>query len=142
MKGTLKIKLVGAVFDQDHDLIGKMDCYVIAEVGSQKFKTKVADGAGQKPTWNEEFTFKIDGEKQIHLAVWDDDVGRDDFIGETFLGLEPYNNGIPVEATFGLTSKGKSVGHIKVQIDFDSIYKGQTYNPNQPHVIQPGPWGQ
>ncbi len=142
MKGTLKLKIISATFLEDHDLFGKMDCYVIATMGAQKFQTKVAKGAGTKPVWNEELTFKVDGEKQIQLAVWDDDIGKDDFLGETVLNLEPYSNGIPVEASFSVLHKGKSTGQIKVLIDFDSIYKNQTTGPNQQKIVQPGPWGQ
>lgn len=57
-------------------------CKLSTADGSQKFETKVKDGAGKKPVWNETFTFLIDGQtKGLQVDVYDDDPSADDLIG-------------------------------------------------------------
>lgn len=86
--GTLIIRADEGKFFKNLDLIGKMDPYVIMEVGTQKFKTEVAKGQGLEPKWTDVFTFKLNGENQLKLSAYDHDFGsKDDLIGETVINL-------------------------------------------------------
>jgi Ca2+-dependent lipid-binding protein len=41
-------------------MVGKMDPYLELTIGGvQIYKTKVLDGAGKEPVWNEEVTFEV-----------------------------------------------------------------------------------
>ena len=140
MTGTLKIRPLGAQFAEDHDLIGKMDPYVVVQVGAQKHQTKTASGQGTTPTWSDELVFQVSNETHMTVTVMDDDVGKDDFLGVLELGLGQFSHGMPVNAAFSLTTKDgkKAIGQIRLQVDFDSANKGPVYIPGQPMPGQPG----
>ena len=63
-------------------MFGKMDPYCVLQVREQVYKTKVKDGAGKKPVWNETFEVKVHyiGD-DFTVKVMDSDVGSDDAIG-------------------------------------------------------------
>ena len=77
------------------------------------------------------------------MTAWDDDVGKDDYLGFVELGLAQFSNGAPVDAAFSLTTKDgkKAVGDIRLRIDFDPEIKVPnvvpTQNYNQPNYQQP-----
>jgi Ca2+-dependent lipid-binding protein len=82
MRGSIKIRIIGAVLDSDKDAIGKMDPYALLEIGSQKFKTTIAKGMGLNPSWNEEFIFNVNGDEDLKITIYDSDIGKDDFLGQ------------------------------------------------------------
>ncbi len=140
MKGTLKIRLISADFLHDQDIIGKMDPYAILEVGSQKQQSAMKNGMGTKPVWNQDFVFKVDGESQLKISFFDDDIGTDDYLGEIVLGLEQFGNGIPVESSYSIYGKDKKapLGQLRIKIDFDPLFN-PSLNNNQ--YQKSGPWG-
>ncbi len=136
MKGSLKITLINATFLKDKDIVGKMDAYVQLEVGNQKQKSHVAKNMGTNPVWNQQFDFNIDGESNLKLEFYDDDIGNDDQLGQILLGISQFDNGIPIESSFSIYDYSNKVilGQLRMRIKFDSvnkpIYNGpaQTYN--------------
>lgn len=85
--GTLIVKPEMGKFLKDLDLIGKMDPYCEISIGGQVYKTQVALNQGMNPVWSDSFSFKLNGEQFMNIRCLDQDVGRDDLIGETQIPL-------------------------------------------------------
>ena len=51
----LSITLQKASYLHDADLFGKQDPFVVIECAGKTYKTKVIDGGGKNPVWNETF---------------------------------------------------------------------------------------
>jgi len=87
-KGTLKVTVVEAKNLKDEDVIGKSDPYIkliLDEKNAQSTSTKKGD---LNPTYNETFTFNIDGQKEFKIEVWDKDtITKDDLIGVATVSL-------------------------------------------------------
>ncbi|CAB4396851.1 hypothetical protein RhiirA5_365104 [Rhizophagus irregularis] len=87
-KGTLTVTVVEAKNLKDEDLIGKSDPYIkliLNENNTQATSTKSGD---LNPTYNETFTFNIDGHKHLDIECWDKDtVTSDDIIGKNDVSL-------------------------------------------------------
>ena len=89
VSGNLVIKPINATLTRDTELLGKMDPYCVFILGDKKFKTKVKDEAGKNPNWvilkmikaGEEFVTRVENLDMIEVEVWDEDVGKDDFVG-------------------------------------------------------------
>ena len=122
MHGTLKLTAVSGNFKNDADPIGKMDPYVIFQVGSQKFKTKVAKDAGATPSWNETFIFQLQGDHQLTFKIYDEDLGPDDLVGSGTVDLYPLMNQHNIQAwhpvTGGSSKKPVSNGSLLLICDF------------------------
>lgn len=85
---TLTVTVVEAKNLKDEDLIGKSDPYIkliLNENNTQATSTKSGD---LNPTYNETFTFNIDGHKHLDIECWDKDtVTSDDIIGKNDVSL-------------------------------------------------------
>lgn len=70
-----------------------MDPYVVIEYKGQIFKTPVLDEAGKTPVWNytipEPFKFgaQTTGNEEFKIKCMEDDVGKDDDVGESVIKL-------------------------------------------------------
>ena len=107
LNGTLKVRPIGAALKDDKDTVGKMDPYVVLELGSQKFTTIPSSGMGKAPVWNEEFSFNVTGnDTTLSVKVYDSDAGKDDFLGQTSYDLKnlPAQGGV-VDNNFPLQSR-------------------------------------
>ena len=92
-----------------------MDPYVVIELGGQKFKTKVKDGAGKTPEWNE--MFELDEsilEGEITLKVMDEDPMSSDLVGEVTMSMDEIGEG---EQTIEVFHKGKSAGTVLISCE-------------------------
>jgi Ca2+-dependent lipid-binding protein len=49
----LKLLIKKAEMNEDHDIFGKMDPFVIVKVGVQEKRTTIKEEAGKTPVWNE-----------------------------------------------------------------------------------------
>ena len=74
---------VSAVLLKDYDTFGKMDPYVVVQVGATKKKTKPHSGGGKKPKWTGEvLTFNdVLKSAEVKIDLYDEDTGSDDYIG-------------------------------------------------------------
>ena len=118
--GTLALTVIEARLTRDTETFGKMDPYVKISSRQQQFKTNVKNGAGKTPIWNQ--TFNIDVKyigDDLHLEVFDEDVGADDKIGEASFKLSALcaNNGI--DEWFSVAYKGRQAG----QVHLKSVFK-------------------
>ncbi len=97
-EGTLKIHLLEAHLTHSSHGLGKMDPYIKFTSREQEFKSTVAKDAGKNPKWNNqhwEVEVHYLGD-DLHFHVWDDDVGKDDSIGQgsTKLSALAHNGGV------------------------------------------------
>merc|ERR1711892_616938 len=69
-------------------MFGKADPYVKLTLGEQKAKTATVKN-NHNPEWNFKATFDVDQKtaEAINIAILDDDFGKDDTLGSTFLDL-------------------------------------------------------
>ena len=73
--GKLKIKLCEAKILKDDRIFFKMDPFCVLEVSGhqKKYRTKVANGQGKNPHWNDVFEITVpDINHEIKYAVMDD----------------------------------------------------------------------
>ena len=57
-KGTIVIIPKTARLTRDTEMFGSMDPYVKVKYDGQKYKTKVHNGGGKNPSWNDTLSFK------------------------------------------------------------------------------------
>jgi Ca2+-dependent lipid-binding protein len=60
-----------------------MDPFVEITIGSQKLKTKTHKNGGKVPRWEETLKFKVGNEDELKLVVYDEDMTKNDLVGET-----------------------------------------------------------
>lgn len=65
------------------------DPYCVIQVGGQKQRTRTCQGGGKNPNWSDTFQFNST-DPLLRLQVYDDDVGKDEFIGEGTLNLNQF----------------------------------------------------
>jgi Ca2+-dependent lipid-binding protein len=53
--GQLKLTVIEAKLTRDTEVFSKMDPFCKIQIREQMFKTKVLQGAGKVPKWNETF---------------------------------------------------------------------------------------
>ncbi len=123
MQGSLKVRPIEATLKADKDNIGKMDPYVLLELGNQKFQTMPAIGLGLNPTWNQEFVFNVAGDNELVITIYDAVKGKDDFIGKHTIKLEQLLKGGVVDNYFPLESRvlKTNEGTIHLRLEFTPI---------------------
>jgi len=69
-------------------LFGKGDHYVLLTIGDQQYRSETIDN-NQDPEWQFKSTVKLYGGSQnkIKLEVFDDDIGKDDHVGEATIDI-------------------------------------------------------
>ena len=67
---------------------GKGDHYVVLTIGDQKYKSETISN-NQNPEWQFQSTVTLNETitSKIKLEVFDDDIGKDDHVGETFIDI-------------------------------------------------------
>ncbi|EQC31150.1 hypothetical protein SDRG_11078 [Saprolegnia diclina VS20] len=105
------------------ELIGKQDPYIKLEHDSRMKRSKTIDKGGTNPYFGEEeICFWITADSWVHDVIvrcYDEDVGSDDFIGESALSvLEPMRTLGVHDVVLPLLNSGKSAGEILMKIQF------------------------
>jgi len=87
-RGTVMITLHKARDLEKKGLFGKADPYAVINVGKETFKSKTIDN-NHNPEWNFNIQFNINKETpdKISLEVFDEDIGKDDPLGQTTILL-------------------------------------------------------
>lgn len=113
------MKVLGAQLVKDKDIIGKMDPYAIVYVGSQKYQTRVANGMGRTPLWNDEFVLNVSFNDVMEVKVYDSDIGLDDFVGETKIPISQLGQTGTVDNYFPLQSRflRRNAGQIHIRFE-------------------------
>jgi hypothetical protein len=141
--GTLDVTISDAQgIEQQH--LSKQDPYCILTLGSsgakrfvegstlgkERYKTKVHNGGGQHPVWNESHTFNLKNMKlDSHLKVklYDKDTIKDDYIGVATINLEELllhdKKGVKYFPFFKKKLLGKSdrtpIGQVGIGVSFN-----------------------
>jgi len=114
--GSLKLHVIEAKLTRDTETFSKMDPYCKIQVRDQMFQTKVLDGAGKMPKWNEVFTIDVKyiGD-DMEVVCLDKDVTKSDTIGSANIKLSSLAVNGGLDDWFDIQYKGKKAGalHLK-----------------------------
>lgn len=101
---------------RDLDAFGKMDPYVTISCGGTKVKGKTHSGGGKNPSWSDTLSIKTTDDTMT-LTVWDEDPGKDDFVGSTAIDISKiqYSGGV-LKDWISIYHKGKEAGQVYVEI--------------------------
>ena len=147
MQGILRVTVLCGHFVKDADLIGKMDPFVVLEVGTIRERTKTKHDAGVSAIWNEEFVFVLTGQNEMFVKCYDEDPHSDEHIGEARVFLKQFQFGAAVEKDFPLTfqnsNKHAGVIALKIELDYRSDTRPEDHTgwaqPTQPQQVVKGP---
>jgi Ca2+-binding EF-hand superfamily protein len=125
--GLLVVTTMEAVGLRNMDMFGKQDPYVALELDDQKVRGTTVRKGGTDPYLNDEelelIVTRQNWGKPLRVAMYDEDPGRDDFIGDCMMSLldltslRPGNAGA-IENTFTLTANKKDAGKLRVGFRF------------------------
>ena len=89
----LIVKPISAQLNKDGDFFGKavqdfliQDPYCVVLVGQEKQRSEKHSGGGKQPHWNSTLQFQST-DSILRVQVWDDDLGKDDLMGEGTVNL-------------------------------------------------------
>ncbi|UJR09073.1 hypothetical protein I4U23_013320 [Adineta vaga] len=114
-QGTLTVTIVEGRNLKDEDTFGKNDAYVEIYVNEDYKQRTTTIQNTNNPTWNQKFTFYLKkGEDDLHLHVYDEDVGDKDSVGSAKIDLKKhvfgknrYDQWVKLPAMLGLRSNGE-----------------------------------
>ena len=100
---------------------GKMDPYVKMSSREQTWKSPVSEDGGKEPKWNHGNTWDITVHylgDELHLEVWNDEVGRDHAIGvgATKLAALAVNGGI--DEWYSISHEGEDAGRVRIKSEW------------------------
>jgi Ca2+-dependent lipid-binding protein len=113
--GVLRLTLADAKNLTDHDSMGKQDPYAKLFIDDEREKkSKVHDGGGSFPSWNEDFSFILTGkEKMLTVKIYDKDTLSDDKIGAAQILLQNLKEQPEDEiAYYPVKDDGKNAGEV------------------------------
>ncbi|KAG3086264.1 hypothetical protein PI124_g18187 [Phytophthora idaei] len=89
--GKLTVKVLRAFDLKKLGMMDTADPYVKLTIGTQNVQTKVQEGSGKTPEFNENFDFNIATEKELVLEVWDQEKGgQDRFMAQAKVEIVPW----------------------------------------------------
>jgi hypothetical protein len=117
--GVMHVKVLKADLTRDTEVFGKMDPYVVLQLGAeQKKQTSVKGNAGKNPVWDETYGFDLMNLfDPLHVWVWDEEVGDADPIGEGVCEFKPMAKA-PQTYEVVLAHKGEAAGKLFLEISF------------------------
>merc|ERR1711874_262889 len=91
--GSIQLTLHKARDLEKKGKFGKADPYAILNIGKEKFKSSTVKN-NHNPEWNYNMKFDINAETpdEVTLEVFDEDIGKDDALGQTTLSLREVVN--------------------------------------------------
>jgi hypothetical protein len=123
---------------RDTDTFGKMDPYVTVQCGTEKKKTKTHSSGGKNPSWTDALSLKVKDDTMT-ITVWDEDIGKDDFVGSTALDLNKISSSGGLKDWITIYHKGKEAGQVYLEItladkkaDYGYSYGAPGYAPTAP----------
>ena len=109
-----------------------MDPFAILQYREQTFKTKVMQGAGKTPVWNE--TFEVDVKyigDNLTLRIMDEDVTTSDTVGEAVIKLSALCMGGGIDEWFEIQFEGKTAGKVHLK----GIFTADSTDSQQAKVL-------
>ena len=118
--GTLNVKCISAKLTRDTETFGKMDPYCKVTIKGQVLKTRTHNNAGKNPIWNQVLKFKIQPgrDDELQLAVYDEDMTKDDLVGESTYFLDEVVRKGRVVENITIAYKGRSSGLVTLELEF------------------------
>jgi len=139
-----------AALIRDTDTFTKMDPFCTGTLvgippqrGSVEFKSKVHNGAGKAPVWNEKFEMyvftyedtKLTEKSGLTIKVCDEDVASSDVVGETsVIPFKDILNATLKSQTVKILHDGKEAG----TVTFEAMWKSLKRDKNAKEVIYNG----
>ncbi|OMJ89358.1 hypothetical protein SteCoe_8563 [Stentor coeruleus] len=139
--GNLIVRPICAKLIRDTETFGKMDPYCKVILGAQNQRTRVADGAGKFPNWQEQLVFRKTYEDSMTIEVWDyDSASNDDLVGTGILTMQRATSKPNWEDWVEITHRGVKAGDVRVSITFtpDAGQKAPGQGGPQVVVVQGG----
>lgn len=119
-RGDLALTVIEAKLTRDTEMaFNKMDPFCRLEYKEQTFKTKVLQGAGKTPKWNETFNFDVKyiGD-DLRLFILDEDTVSSDRVGEATIKFASLCLNGGIDEWFEIQHKGKLAGKVHLQSKF------------------------
>ena len=119
-EGILRVNLIEAHLTHDTEWVGTMDPTCKMKCREQEWKSKVAQGMGKNPKWtSQHFDIQVHylGD-ELKYQLFDDDFGKDDFIGEGVTKLSALVADGGIDEWFTIQFKGKDAGKIHLRCEW------------------------
>ncbi|RUS23540.1 C2 domain-containing protein, partial [Jimgerdemannia flammicorona] len=117
--GELVIVALKARNLPNRELIGKQDPFCVFRIGDAKGKTKTDYRGGQHPVWDFQVNLPVaEGKTRMVVQVFDEDLRKEDLIGEAEIDLAEVLKIGEMDDWFKLTYKGKPAGEIYLELTF------------------------
>ena len=79
--GSLKIVIFEARLTRETDIFSKINTYASLQTGLQTFKTRISQGAGKTPKWDQAFDIDLNNlGNDANVRVYDEDVTTNDLV--------------------------------------------------------------
>lgn len=122
-RGILVLTCFEGIGLRNMELVGKQDPYCVFELGGQKVRTATIENGGRDPYFNEEeVELWVDSHawtQNLQFNVYDEDVGRDDFIGGADFSILPFlGDGARREVMITLAAGKKEAGKVRLGVQF------------------------
>jgi Ca2+-dependent lipid-binding protein len=118
--GRLFLEVTGGRNLKNMELFGKQDPYMKINFKAYKVRTKTHQSGGRTPVWNQTFSFELDGkDPDIMIECYDEDPGKDDFIGGAAVNIQQIVNGKGSEVFVPIVNKkGVNTGEVGFKAKF------------------------
>jgi hypothetical protein len=146
-QSSLIVRPICAKLTRDTEIFSKMDPYCVVTLGGQRQRTRTCHEAGKYPNWNESMVFSRTMEDMLVIAVFDEDIGRDDLVGETSFSLGRMTAMGTFEDWLQLSYKGRRAGEVRIGVQLAAVagagmpyggYPAPAYNPYPQPQFYPG----
>ena len=125
---TLSVTCYNGKGLRNPNLLGKSDPYVFitgeshcGTIADFEVRSKTVNGGGKNPDWGGQALapIMIGDHAYLNISVWDDDVGRDDKIGEVTVTIDDVLKQLGKERWLNLTHKNgkKDAGDLRIKFD-------------------------
>merc|ERR1712146_158333 len=120
--GTLNIQVVSGKGLKSMETFGKNDPYCVVKIGDKTKRTKTHKNGGANPVWEDTLAFTlIKGLDEMEISCYDEDMGKDDFIGKCMIPLSDVKSKKLIDEEVEIKGKsGKSHGTLRVIQRFES----------------------
>ena len=128
MQGILTVKPLGAQLTLSTTFVGSVDPYLVVTTEGQNRRSRVAEGMGRTPVWNDRLVFSLDaGQTRLHFALYDKEVlTSGDFLAEGSVSLSNLSPTGQTDCWLCLSRRGMLVGRLHYQLNFEPLIEKQT----------------
>jgi len=123
--GTVTLRAVEGRFNQDKDVLGKMDPYVKFKIGWHRGKTAVASGQGTNPRWDDSVVLKVKNQDYVKVKVKDKDrIIFNDNLGSAKIPLGSLFSLGKTSQWINLTKGEKLTGELLLEMEYLPTQEG------------------